>query len=171
VTVNGVPDQDVCWSYIRSVLEEYVSIPDRVAAMLRLSTRSGSAQLFRVGDAMAEDLGIDSEPLREEGYQALASAAQALGPVFDEKGGWADDVNNGLHRQVAEAAFQGMSWNELLAVYDQFHLRDIRPPLQVANPHDIEAMLREHLTVWLSGRVLRLIDQWRKLWRRAAKAS
>ncbi len=143
-------------------LNSYVPVSKLLQAVLDISSRLGQSKQFTVIDAMAEQLGIDSDRLDEYSYWVLADMVPELESVLNEDpGNWVNIVDQGRHVRIAEAAVNKLNLLELPHVLEKFGLARFKPPLTISHTHELEPKMKAHIVSWLAPRVLKMLDQWR----------
>lgn len=143
-------------------LNSYVPVSKHLQAVLDISSRLGQAKQFNVIDAVAEQLGIDSDRLDEYAYWVLADMVPELEAILKEDpGNWVDIVDQGRHERIAKAAVENLNLYELPHVLEHFGLARFKPPISVSHVNEIEPKLKAHIVNWLAPRVLKMLDQWR----------
>jgi hypothetical protein len=140
---------------------DYVVVTARLATALRLATRDGRATRFRVADALAEELGIESEPAGPQAFRVLLALVPELDDALardpDE---WAADGSRA--EQMVRTATEGFDVAELVAALGQLGWGRLQPPLTVGDVGDLKESLAWVLARELSPRLRRMLDQWRK---------
>lgn len=146
-----------------SFLNDYVSVSPHLATVLDVAGPMGRVKLFQATHAVAEQLGIDSEPLQYGGYLVLSNMLTELELVLREgPGSWTDDPTSDRHGRIARGATEGLSYDELVSALRDFRLDRFSPKLTIGHVRDVEPAFCDVLVRWLAPRILRMLDQWRK---------
>lgn len=112
---------------------------------------------------VAEQLGINSEPLQYGGYLVLSRMLAELELVLSEgPGSWTDDPASDRHGRIARGATEGLTYDDLVSALRDFRLDRFRPKLAIGHVGEVEPAFRDVLLRWLGPRILRMLDQWRK---------
>lgn len=123
----------------------------------------GSMDLRDLLDALAEQMGLRTDTLYSAGYAVLEELRVAIEASLTEdgKGSKIEDIENSRPRKIAEAALSDLTLDTLADAMIQFGWGSqwLKGQTEVRN---LAKEVRVLLAKQLNGRILNLLEAWRK---------
>ena len=143
--------------------EERILLSERLGRALQVGGIGGRVQVVMALDALAEQLNLNTDRLRDASYHVLHSLLAAIEKSIEAegRGSWSSDAETHRHERIADSAVTDVDLATAVDAMSEFGWgsQQIRGDPAVVN---LETAVRDLLAKKLAQPIYKMMDNWRK---------